>query len=376
MSLFFFHDHKFYCKDSCFYSPGSFPDEMWGRYTAVFGNTTVFARVRTQETDVMGFSKISNPQVRIVDVYEKGFMQLLKDIFHADYVIVRLPSFIGICAVIVARIYMKPSLIELVGCPFDSLWNHSAKGKAAAPFIALLTRIIVRNSPFVLYVTERFLQRRYPTKGNTISCSNVLLSQGDEGVVERRANKIMLTGPLMKICTIGAVDVKYKGQVSVIAALAILKAKHNKIYEYHLIGSGNQTYLRDYAKKLGVEGLLVFHGILNRQQINSVLEDIDIYIQPSKTEGLPRSLIEAMSMGLPAIGSTAGGIPELLEKSMLFRPQKAKEELPECLLRLDTTTLLVQSKRNYEAAKKFSASIIESRRREFFMRFHAAYSKR
>jgi len=50
------------------------------------------------------------------------------------------------------------------------------------------------------------------------------------------------------------------------------------------------------------------------------LDDVDIYIQPSRQEGLPRALIEAMSRGCPAVGSTAGGIPELLSPECLHQP--------------------------------------------------------
>lgn len=48
------------------------------------------------------------------------------------------------------------------------------------------------------------------------------------------------------------------------------------------------------------------------------LDTVDIYIQPSKQEGLPRSVVEAMSRGCLCVGSRIAGIPELLSTKYLF----------------------------------------------------------
>ena len=50
------------------------------------------------------------------------------------------------------------------------------------------------------------------------------------------------------------------------------------------------------------------------------LSELDLYMQPSRMEGLQRDMIEAMASGIPCVGSTAGGTPELLDPLDLHRP--------------------------------------------------------
>ena len=53
--------------------------------------------------------------------------------------------------------------------------------------------------------------------------------------------------------------------------------------------------------------------------VNDWLDNMDFFIMPSQQEGLPRSLIEAMNRGLVCLGSTVGGIPELLKRKDTFK---------------------------------------------------------
>ena len=100
------------------------------------------------------------------------------------------------------------------------------------------------------------------------------------------------------------------------------------------------------------------------------LETIDIYAQPSRQEGLPRALIEAMSRAVPAFGARTAGIPELLDDKFIFSNTRTNiDELIEILKSFDKATMTVQAKRNYEESKKYDKEVIEERRRNFFEDF-------
>lgn len=247
---------------------------------------------------------------------KKRVAQVLQE---ADLLIVRLPSLIGYMAIDVARAMGKPYLVEVVGCAWSSFWHHSLRGKVAAVPSYLLMRRRVWQASHVIYVTEQFLQRRYPSKGSMASCSDVHLPESDELVLVQRDVKIArrhLREPVV-LGTVAAVDVKYKAQVDVLEAMARLKAEGYR-FRYRLVGDGRQHYLRKQVERLGLVGEVEFLGPLSRERVLQFLDELDVYVQPSRTEGLPRALLEAMSRGCPAIGTDAGGIPELLEPGAIY----------------------------------------------------------
>ena len=58
-----------------------------------------------------------------------------------------------------------------------------------------------------------------------------------------------------------------------------------------------------------------------------LLDECDIYLQPSLQEGLPRSVIEAMSRGCACIGAATAGIPELLESEYVVKRKSVQENV-------------------------------------------------
>src|SRR5690606_23050109 len=108
--------------------------------------------------------------------------------------------------------------------PFDALWNHSLVGKILAPIEYIKMRRNVKNSKYSVYVTNDFLQNRYPTQGNNINISNVYLKKIDDNILNKRIDKINSSSPSKVILgTIGHLNVKYKGQHLIIKALSKLK---------------------------------------------------------------------------------------------------------------------------------------------------------
>ena len=93
----------------------------------------------------------------------------------------------------------------------------------------------------------------------------------------------------------------------------------------------------------------------------------DIYVQPSHTEGLPRALIEAMSVGLPCVATDVGGIPELLPSDILCK-KKSPEELSSKILLIanDKQVRLEKSKQNVKKSKEYLKEAISFRRNKLF----------
>lgn len=382
MKLTFVHDHIFYKYKDLYYSTGSLPGEALERYIKLTGNVTIVARSKSISeinknltlSSIPGTTFVTVPNHKSLKTYHnvRKVHEIIKnEIKNSDYIIAR-SSTLGNIAVKYAKRFNKPYLIEVVGCQWDSLWNHSWKGKIMAPFSYYNFKRLVYKAPYVLYVTSKFLQERYPTKGKTVNCSNVVLERIDEQILYKRIEKIKKykMGKKIILGTIGAVDVKYKGQQSVIKALGKLKTQGFNNFEYQLIGAGDNSYLKSLAIKNKVEDQVKFLGVIKHSQVFDWLDNIDLYIQPSKTEGLPRSLVEAMSRGLPAIGTSAGGIPELLDDNFIISNSRNNiEELIKLLINFDKNILIKQAIRNFEVSKEYRKNIIEMRRDKFLKSF-------
>ena len=119
------------------------------------------------------------------------YIKILKDeIRKSDLIIVKQPSMIGNLTCHFAKKMKKKYIVDMVGCPWDALTNKNLLGKIIAPFIFLITRKNVKDAQGVIYVSEFFLQKRYPTNGKSIGCSDVQLDKNENIVIKKRENKI------------------------------------------------------------------------------------------------------------------------------------------------------------------------------------------
>lgn len=78
-------------------------------------------------------------------------------------------------------------------------------------------------------------------------------------------------------------------------------------------GDGEVDKARALIHELGLEDHVECLGWVSGNAKNELLRDADIFVLPSYNEGLPVSILEAMSWGIPVITTTVGGIPDLVE---------------------------------------------------------------
>lgn len=286
-----------------------------------------------------------------------------------DLVVARLPSLIGSWALRAAWQTDKSVLVEFVGCPWDALWNHSLKGKLAAPYFRVKNQRLMRKVSHAVYVTEAFLQERYPCEGATLACSNVEVTLASEAALASRQHRLTQPTPPIVLATTANLEVPYKGHDLVIRALAAL-ADERERFTYRLIGPGDPARLRRLAAEFGVLDRLEFIGAVDRDDLPAVLDGADIYVQPSRQEGLPRALIEAMARGCVAIGARTGGIPELLTDDWLVNSGDWRG-IADLLKGLAHRALGSAARRNWQKASEFQLEALAANRRAFYDRFLA-----
>jgi len=379
--LTYFHDAQLIKDSKGTYFSTVTNNTMLDRYKVITNNIAVALRIvisdnvrESNQLQNIKVYEIPNPNtIRGLLLERYKIKRQIRDIVkNTDYVIARLPSTIGHYAVKYARKFNKRYLIEAVACPFDALWNHSLVGKILAPIEYIKMRSSVKNSKYSVYVTNNFLQNRYPTQGNNINISNVYLKRIDDNILNKRIDKINSSSPSKVILgTIGHLNVKYKGQHLIIKALSKLKKVLPEItFEYQIVGDGSKDRLLKLAKKYNVQDNVNFVGRLNHDNIFKWVDDLTIYVQPSRQEGLPRSVIEAMSRAVPTIGSNIAGIPELLNPNCIFNIKRNPViNFINVLKTFDVNKQIIAANENFDKSHDFDYSIIENRRTIFLKKF-------
>lgn len=367
MEVVFVHDHKFRKINGSFYSPGGLPNDVLSRYAEWFGHVTAVGRIISENQAKPSYSEITNPDVDIVD---GGNLQAL--VKNADCIIARLPSVSGYKAVHFAKRFKKPYLVEVVGCVFDAYWNYGLKGKIFAVPAYFVMRHCVKTAPYALYVTSKFLQRRYPCKGKTAGVSDVAIKAADVSVLQSRLEKIEKTADTLVLGTAGAIDVDYKGQEFVIRAIPELVKRTGKDVTYELVGAGDSRRLKKIALDCGVEDRVIFKGVLKHDDMFRWYDSIDLYVQSSLLEGLSRAVVEAMSRGLPCIAANKGGNPELIEPDYLFSTKRRKKipaQIIEKVLKAQDNKEQIAKRNFFLANQEYNCEELKKIRERFYYEF-------
>ena len=129
-----------------------------------------------------------------------------------------------------------------------------------------------------------------------------------------------IRGDSLLIAVVGALEER-KGHATLFEALALLPSSLHAL----IVGEGPmERAYRDKVSALGLEGRVHFAGY--RNDVPSVMRDIDMLVVPSSVEAAPYVILEAMEAGLPIIASGVYGIPEQVadgETGLLVPPGDA-----------------------------------------------------
>ena len=105
--------------------------------------------------------------------------------------------------------------------------------------------------------------------------------------------------------------VRAKGVETLVAAAALLRTPGVQVL---LVGDGpDRARVQAAARRLGLSGRLHVTGFVAHDRVPAVLAAADLLVLPSFYEELGTVLIEALQVGLPAVASDVGGIPEVVE---------------------------------------------------------------
>ena len=115
-------------------------------------------------------------------------------------------------------------------------------------------------------------------------------------------NRIVQVGRLARV----------KGQDVLIRALPLLRRQLPDTTVEFVGGGGDRGALERLADEVGVGSAVTFAGSLPPAEVRARLASADVAVLPSRSEGMPLSLVESMAAGVPMVASAVGGIPDVV----------------------------------------------------------------
>ena len=372
----FRHEGKFYFKSQewC---------DFYLRYLRIFDLLRIANRVIDEQVLKEGRVLLNNPRIEIHPLpifhgpveYAQSYFSVgraMKSAVHGcDAAILRLPSTIA------QRIYKQvhdvgiPFATEIVFDAYDGATTaNNLFERALWRIIDFRMRRICAKADGVACVTERHLQRRYYSmKPNHFEAHYSSLS----------LDKAFFTAPRQfpkrAVMTIAHVDMQIslhgrKGIDIIIQALSKLKKERGLIVNVKFAGDDwdNSTAdIMDYAKDHGIDGQVECVGMLSRTALSTFLEEADLFVLPTKAEGLPRVIIESIAKGLPTITTPVSGNPELISSKYLV-PFYDVDQLAQkiSILVSDKNEYERVSRENFEKSLQYEGTILQTRRDVFY----------
>ena len=159
-----------------------------------------------------------------------------------------------------------------------------------------------------------------------------------------------------------------KGQdILIKAAKEVLDSGYN--IRVSFIGDGNKrSEFEELANKEGIKDKVDFYGLIKDKKFIQKIElDSHLFVLPTKSEGLPRSIIEAMSCGLPCIVSSVDGNSELISNNWLINSFDYHDYAKKIIEMLnDFSNMKKVGIENYNKSLEYDHTLLSKRRTSFY----------
>lgn len=179
----------------------------------------------------------------------------------------------------------------------------------------------------ILYIADfykEFFEKKYPA---CTTKKNITLSNAVRPIFFEKDHKIADTNELVYVGVIN----RRKNLTTLLEALNELVSE-NINFHLNIVGGFDdadyQAEIENYISQKKLSDNITFHGWKTQSEVLEIIQARDIFILPSKAEGLPISIAEALSLGKVVVSSDVGGIPEMIthgENGFLFSPEKPKD---------------------------------------------------
>lgn len=267
---------------------------------------------------------VTNGQVKKLLVLCKAILQFLYwMLFHPEIKIVHVQGSVG------ASFWRKAIFIYIAKFFHKKVVWHMHAGRFAVFYQQhrYAVRKVVNKSDVIIALSEywkEYFKNEFPTKRveiikNVISAPRVHKQQ---------------TG-YFTLLFLGLLG-KNKGIYDLLECIRDYKVEFQGKLKLYIGGNGEIEHVKQLIKEYGIADIVIFEGWVSGDKKIELLNKSDAYILPSYKEGLPISILEAMSYGMPIISTPVGGIPEIVsngENGYLVEPGN-KEDIYKAIISL------------------------------------------
>jgi len=323
-------------------------------YYPLIGGAEVFAQevaeyvaTKVGEADVITlhpdkslskFELINNVTVHRIGVSRIGYLRFLGGFLRLLWHVLKLNKarnydlihsvqdgifcYVGTC---VKRLTGRPHLITIQGGNISAGFKNDLSGK----ILCKLQKWSFKNADWV-HVISRSLAQESERLGakNIAVLPNGINSRLFKPMDKEKIRRKYSLSPKEKIVVSVARLAPVKGVDCLIRAIGLL-VENISALRLIVIGDGKQRMeLEQLIDQLHLNNKVQLLGFIPHEQILEYLNMADVFVLPSRHEGLGIALIEAMACGIPVIGSNVDGIVDLIEhekNGILFPPNDEKE---------------------------------------------------
>ena len=221
-----------------------------------------------------------------------------------------------------ALLFKKKCILHFVGDTIDATkhnekWSWLKKKVMIAGYMPDYWLTLQAAKRSRVYSNGPHIASKLQEKG--ISVTPVISST----VFKKDLHEDFLSLPLEK----GKVVITYIGYVRFAKGMQCLmefckKLREDDInYLFHLVGNGEMFEdVKNFVDRENLKDRIILHGhIDNKEEMNRILRNSDLFFFPSLSEGSPRVVIEAMSQGTPVMSTPVGSLPGTFEDGKTIR---------------------------------------------------------
>jgi len=121
--------------------------------------------------------------------------------------------------------------------------------------------------------------------------------------------KDLLNNEILKLCYVGYL--RYAKGTDILLQIGLKLAELGVPYIFNIVGDGEMMgSMKEFVERKNLTSYFVFYGHIDSwEELKKIYRESDLFIFPSRSEGSPRVVLEAMSQGLPVISTPVGSLP-------------------------------------------------------------------